>query len=83
MSKDKSEELDWKSEWKDMPDYSQGDKKAVKRVVINFETVEDMEEFNKITGLSVTMKTKGVFYPQKEYKKIIYVGDEVPSICDK
>lgn len=57
MSKDVAEH------WKEMPEFVQENKQAIKRVTINFLTKEDIELFNKVTGLNITMKTKGVFFP--------------------
>jgi len=64
---------DPKEHWKGMPSFNQGDKKAFSRVTINFETQEDMDEFNKITGLSVTKKTKGAFFPKPTPIKVEYI----------
>lgn len=61
--------------WFDMPEFIQENTQAVKRVVINFEKEEDIELFNKVTGLSVTMKTKGVFFPPLEPKEVKYVEE--------
>jgi len=72
----KKSKNDWQQkEWQDMPEYVQESKAAIKRVVINFENEEDMEEFNKVTGLKVTMKTKGVFYPIKPSRKLEYIDE--------
>lgn len=64
--------VNWKEEWKGMPEFIQEDKEAIKRVTINFETEEDIEQFNKVTGLDITMKTKGVFFPKKTSRKLEY-----------
>jgi len=58
--------------WFDMPEFIQENKEAFKRVTINFENKEDIEAFNKLTGLNITMKTKGIFFPIKKEKRIIY-----------
>lgn len=49
--------------WFDMPEFVQESQGAVKTVMVNFCTEEDVEAFNCATGLKVTMNTKGVFYP--------------------
>ena len=70
------EEHDWQKEWQGMPEFVQENKEAIKRVAINFETAEDMALFNKITGLNITMKTKGVFFPLPEKRaKKVYVDE--------
>tara|TARA_R110000824_G_scaffold122386_1_gene279422 strand:- start:1996 stop:2247 length:252 start_codon:yes stop_codon:yes gene_type:complete len=61
--------------WFDMPEFSQGNRQAIKRVVINFESETDIDLFNKATGLKVTMKTKGTFFPPTEKTGVEYVED--------
>ena len=68
-------ENDWREHWKDMPEYIQHDKEAIKSVNVNFESLDDIQKFNRVTGLRVTMQTKGVFYPNKDSEKVIYVKD--------
>lgn len=74
MSK-KKEEFDWREEWKDMPEFVQEDKQAFKRVFVNFETEADIQKFNEVTGLKITTKTKGVFYPPIKNRKIKYISN--------
>jgi len=71
MSKKQEEKM-----WVGMPEYIQEDKSAIKRVTINFETVDDLNLFNEVTGLSVTMKTKGVFFPKKDKVSAKYISEE-------
>lgn len=58
--------------WFDMPEFVQPSKEAIKRVTINFESEADIEKFNELTGLNVTMKTKGVFFPKAESEGLEY-----------
>ena len=62
----------WKDHWVGMPEFIQEDKQAIKRVVINFQTEEDIKLFNEITGLNITMETKGIFYPLKKSRRLEY-----------
>ena len=57
---------DWMDEWQGMPEYFQENKESVASVLVHFESKEDMQAFCELTGLTVTDKTKGVFYPAKE-----------------
>ena len=63
----------WEDHWIGMPEFIQKDKEAIKQVTLNFEKAEDIELFNKTTGLSVTMETKGVFFPEVKSRKISYI----------
>lgn len=67
MEKSEHEQL-----WFDMPEFVQPSKEAIKQVTINFENVDDIEKFNELTGLSITMKTKGVFFPQSATQPLEY-----------
>lgn len=66
---------EWKQHWQGMPEYNQCDKEAIKQVVVNFETELDIIDFNKATGLKVTMETRGVFYPRRKRRTLAYVCD--------
>lgn len=62
--------------WVGMPEFNQENKAAFKTVSISFENEDDLELFNKNTGLKITKKTKGVFYPAKKLEKVIYVSED-------
>lgn len=62
-------EPEWKQEWKDMPEFIQKDKKPFQKIVINFQTYDDVKEFAKLLGFSVTNKTKSIWFPIKDKDK--------------
>lgn len=59
---------DWVDHWENMPEFIQDSKESVAHVVVHFETQEDMQAFAELTGLVITDKTKGVFFPAAEAK---------------
>jgi len=63
-------------QWLDMPEFVQANREAIKRVVINFESEEDIQEFNKRTGLNITFNTKGVFFPDNSKEDQFEYVDE-------
>ena len=66
----------WKEEWQDMPEFVQENKESIKGVMVHFETPEDMDEFSKLVGRKVTMKTKGFFFPVKaDQKPMVYIDE--------
>lgn len=67
---------DWKKEWKNMPEFIQESKESIKGVTVHFETKKDLKKFNEVTGLNVTMKTKGVFFPPIKTIKAEYFDVE-------
>lgn len=68
MRRVKKVEKDWRNEWKEMPEFIQENREAIKRVSISFETQQDIDNFNALTGLNIGLKTKGVFFPPVERK---------------
>lgn len=63
-------------EWLDMPEFVQDDREAIKTIAVSFETEEDMQRFSELLGVTVTMKTKGIFYPQNAGRKQQVYVDE-------
>lgn len=62
-------ENDLEKEWVDMPEFVQKDKQPVKKIIVSFESYEDVLEFAKIIGFKVTNKTKSIWFPVKERDK--------------
>lgn len=54
---------EWEKHWFDMPECKSSDLKMYKRLIVNFRCAEDYEEFRRVTGLSLTMKTKTTYFP--------------------
>lgn len=54
---------EWKKHWKGMPEFEQEDKKTYKTVYVHFRNKEDYEEFAKLIGQKLTMKTKSIWHP--------------------
>jgi len=52
-----------------MPEFDNYEK-AVKQIILHFETYKDAEDFGKFIGQKVTKKTKYLWYPKKEKQKI-------------
>ena len=67
MNEDQSEQDAW-SEWQGMPEFDQEDNSPIK-LVVNFETREDVNHFASVIGQVITEKTRYVFFPEKEIRK--------------
>jgi hypothetical protein len=61
----------WKTEWKDMPEYSNEEIQPYKSIKVNFLTKEAYDAFSVLVGQNFTEKTKSIFYPQKEKTSIL------------
>lgn len=58
--------FNWEKNWKGMPSYQSDDLEAVKKLIVNFSSEEDFNEFCKKLGFkSVQMTTKTTFYPER------------------
>lgn len=62
-------ETDIEKEWVDMPEFIQKNKLPVQKIVVNFETYQDVLEFAKIIGFKPTNKTKSIWFPFKQKDK--------------
>lgn len=61
------QEPDWKQEWKDMPEFVQDKKEPYAKIIIRFESEEDLQDFAKIIGQKLTKKTKSIWHPYKSH----------------
>ena len=51
-------------EWKDMPEFVQEKKEPFSKIIIRFETEEDLNEFSELIGQKLTPKTKSIWHPK-------------------
>lgn len=51
-------------EWDGMPEFTRESRAPVRRLVVNFETVEDHAEFGRLMGQSLTRYTDNIWYPE-------------------
>ncbi len=57
------EPFDPMAEWQGMPEFEQEDQRPVKRIVVNFLSVDAVEEFSRLTNQKVTMATDTMYFP--------------------
>ena len=60
------DQLAYKEEWKDMPEYAQEDLTAWKSVLIHFKNKEDMQAFAILIKQTVTQSTKYIWFPKSK-----------------
>jgi len=56
-------------EWVGMPEYHQENQEAVHSVTIHFPSLDDMARFSDILGVTITCKTKGIYFPPTDTKE--------------
>jgi len=71
------------SEWVGMPEFTREDRRPVRHLVVNFDTVEDYEAFGRLMGQKLTAYTDNIWYPEMERNRLDgvkrYAGHPVVS----
>lgn len=60
---------EWEKEWADMLEFSQKNKQPVQKIVVSFESFDDVLSFGKLIGFAPTKKTKSIWFPFKQKDK--------------
>lgn len=53
-------------EWVHMPEFVQEKDEPYAKIVVRFETKEDLKEFGELIGQKVNVKTKSIWHPKLE-----------------
>lgn len=51
-------------EWKNMPEFVQDKQEPFAKIIVRFNSQEDLDEFSKLIGQKLTPKTKSIWHPQ-------------------
>ena len=62
------EPIDPEKEWVNMPEFVQEKQEPFSKIVIRFETEEDLKEFAELIGQKLTSKTKSIWHPHKPHR---------------
>lgn len=57
-------------EWIGMPEFEQESIKAFHSIRVDFDCIEDIEQFSKLLGQTITEKSTSIHYPKKVYREI-------------
>jgi hypothetical protein len=82
MPKDRKrgDDDEWKAEWKDMPEFIQEDLTSFRKIIVHFQSQEDVDAFAKLVGQNIGPKQPSIGFPQRvvrRYANKRYVdGDE-------
>ncbi len=60
----------WEEDWNGMPEFIQKDQTQYKEIVIKFRNIEDMKQFMKTINQEFTVKTKAIWFPKLQIKKV-------------
>lgn len=75
----KSNEFDWRDEWKDMPEFHQEDLTSYRKIIVHFRNDEDIEKFAELMEQKITPKQKSLWYPYmppRRYADKLYITEE-------
>ena len=71
-----------KKEWKNMPEYKFTEQKPIRTLKIKFETLEDMEKFEKLIGQKIYPTRNTYWYPERHesmFSNLVYIDEEDKS----
>lgn len=63
------DKTDAEAEWKGMPEFNSDDP-CYRKVTVNFDTQEAVDNFFALIGQEATEKTKSIWHPEKEQRKL-------------
>jgi hypothetical protein len=55
------------NEWKGMPEFVQEKKEPFSKIIIRFDTEDDLIDFSELIGQKLTPKTKSIWHPFKSH----------------
>jgi len=61
-------EINWKDEWQDMPEFEMEDLSSFRKIVVHFRNQEDIDKFAKLIGQKIT-KAPSIWYPEWEKRR--------------
>jgi len=66
-------------EWVGMPEFVQDKKEPFAKIIVRFETEEDLKKFAELIDQKLTNKTKSIWFPFKSHwglDRKVYVSEE-------
>ena len=61
-------EINWKNEWQDMPEFEMEDLSSFRKIVVHFRNQEDIDKFAELIGQKIT-KAPSLWYPEWEKRR--------------
>ena len=61
-------EINWKNEWQDMPEFEMEDLSSFRKIVVHFRNQEDIDKFAELIGQKIT-KAPSIWYPDWEKRR--------------
>ena len=70
--------MDIEQEWVGMPEFVQEKQEPFAKIIIRFETEQDLNEFAQLINQKLTAKTKSIWHPFKSHwgaKRKVYIHE--------
>ena len=58
---------DWRKEWDGMPEFEQYPKEAYHKIIVRFDSEEELQNFAKLIGQDINNKTKSIWHPKLKF----------------
>ena len=59
------------TEWRGMPEFQQPDNGAMRQIIVSFDTQEAVDRFAQLLDVSLTDKTKSIWWPPRERNNVV------------
>lgn len=73
---------DASEEWKGMPEFDQPDAQSFRKIVMHFDSAEDVEAFAELIGQSIPPRVKSLWFPEKkpaDFDSLAYADTTAPA----
>ena len=58
---------DWQEHWQGMPEFVQDKQEPYAKIIVRFNSKDDLDDFAKVIGQKLTPKTKSIWHPFKSH----------------
>jgi len=65
--------VDHEAEWEGMPEFEQDDLSSFRKIIVHFNSQEDVDAFAQLMEQTVTGKTRYIWYPKQERANLLAV----------
>jgi hypothetical protein len=62
---------DWKSHWKGMPEFAQGQQREYAKIIVRFRSQQDLDEFCKLIGQKLNKNSQCTWHPELRPDKTV------------
>ena len=72
-------EIFWKDEWQDMPEFKMKDLTSEHSIIVHFENEKDLRDFAELVDQNIYTTTKSIWYPKLKIERFMnkrYIDEE-------